>query len=227
MFRGCHFPSEVILRTIRYYLAYKLSYREIEEIQGERGILVDHATINRWVIKFTPILEHNLRRKKKAVSGSWRMDETYIKVKGKWVYYYRAVDKFGNVIDYYLSQNRDQSAAKAFLNKAIAQNGLPSKVVIDGSKSNHAALDSMNVQLWLTGFFMLSLIEILDIKYLNNIVEQSHRWVKQKTRQALGWKSMEGAIASLHGREMWTMLKRGQVEIEGETVFERFYALAE
>ena len=74
---------------------------------------------------------------------------------------------------------------------------------------------------------MLSLIEILDIKYLNNIVEQSHRWVKQKTRQALGWKSMEGAIASLHGREMWTMLKRGQVEIEGETVFERFYALAE
>ncbi|CAK3356261.1 transposase [Vibrio crassostreae] len=227
MFKGCHFPSEVILETIRYYLAYKLSYREIEEIQLERGVIVDHATINRWVIKFTPLLENNLRRKKKIVSGSWRMDETYIKVKGEWLYYYRAVDKFGHVIDYYLSPNRDEAAAKAFLDKALAQNGLPEKVVIDGSKSNYAALDSLNVQLWLTGYFMLSLVEILDIKYLNNIVEQSHRWVKQKTRQALGWKSIEGATASLHGREMWTMLKRGQIEVAGDTAFERFYALVE
>ncbi|WP_039983996.1 IS6 family transposase, partial [Vibrio sagamiensis] len=145
MFKGCHFPSEVILETIRYYLAYKLSYREIEEIQLERGVVVDHATINRWVIKFAPLLEHRARRRKKPVSDSWRMDETYIKVKGKWVYYYRAVDKFGNVIDYYLSQKRDEAAAKAFLNTAISQNGLPSKIVIDGSKSNYAAIDSMNV----------------------------------------------------------------------------------
>ena len=103
MFKGYHFPSEIILETIRYYLAYKLSYRDIEEIQLERGVKVDHTTINRWVINFTPILEHNLRRKKKSMSGSWRMDETYIKVKGKWCYYYRAVDKFGSVVDYYLS----------------------------------------------------------------------------------------------------------------------------
>ena len=120
MFKGCHFPSEIILETIRYYLAYKLSYREIEEIQRERGVTVDHATINRWVIKFTPILEHKVRRKKKSVSSSWRMDETYIKIKGEWFYYYRAVDKFGDVIDYYLSPTRDEAAAKAFLNKAIA-----------------------------------------------------------------------------------------------------------
>ncbi|OMO26534.1 IS6 family transposase [Vibrio sp. 10N.222.47.A9] len=226
MFKGCHFPSEVILETVRYYLAYKLSYREIEEIQLERGVVVDHTTINRWVIKFTPVLEHRARRRKKPVSDSWRMDETYIKVKGKWVYYYRAVDKFGNVIDYYISPNRDEAAAKAFLNEAISQNGLPSKVVIDGSKSNYAAIDSMNVQLWLTGYFMLSLVEILDIKYLNNIVEQSHRWVKQKTRQALGWKSTEGALASLHGREVWTMLKQDQIDVEGHTAFELFHALA-
>ncbi|PME53168.1 transposase [Vibrio lentus] len=227
MFKGCHFPSEVILETVRYYLAYKLSYREIKEIQSERGVVVDHATINRWVIKFAPILEHNLRCKKKAVSGSWRMDETYIKVKGEWLYYYRTVDKFGHVVDYYLSPNRNEAAAKAFLNKALTQNGLPEKVVIDGSKSNYAALDALNVQLWLTGYFMLSLVEILDIKYLNNIVEQSHRWVKQKTRQALRWKSVEGATASLHGREMWTMLKRDQIDVAGETACERFYALAE
>ena len=147
------------------------------------------------------------------MSDSWRMDETYIKVKGERVYYY-------------LSPNRDEAADKAFLNKAIVQNGLPNKVVIDGSKSNYAAIDSMNVLLWLTGIFMLSQIEILDIKYLNNIVEQSHRWVKQKTRQALGWKSTEGALASLHGREVWTMLKQDQIDVEGQTAFERFYALA-
>jgi len=226
MFKGCHFPFEVILETIRYYLAYKLSYREIEEIQRERGINVDHATINRWVIKFTPILEHKVRRKKKQTSSSWRMDETYIKVKGKWLYYYRAVDKYGDVIDYFLSPTRDEAAAKAFLNKAVTQNGLPTKVVIDGSKSNYAAIDAMNIQLWLTGVFMLSLIEIVDIKYLNNIVEQSHRWVKQKTRQALGWKSIDGAHASLHGREIWTMIKRDQIDLEGDTAYDQFYTLA-
>ncbi|WP_146447174.1 DDE-type integrase/transposase/recombinase, partial [Vibrio cyclitrophicus] len=138
----------------------------------------------------------------------------------------RAIDKFEKVIDYYLSPNRNEPAAKAFLNKAIAQNGLPRKVVIDGSKSNYAAIDSMNVQLWLTGYFMLPLVEIDNIKYLNNIVEQSHLWVKQKTRQALGWKSMKGALASLYGREVWTMLKQEQIDVEGQTVFERFYALA-
>ena len=153
------------------------------------------------------------------------MDETYIRVKGKWLYYYRAVDKYGDVIDYFLSPTRDEAAAKAFLNKAVAQNGLPTKVVINGSKSNYAAIDAMNIQLWLTGVFMLSLIDIVDIKYLNNIVEQSHRWVKQKTRQALGWKSIDGAHASLHGREIWTMIKRGQIDLEGDTAYEQFYTL--
>lgn len=98
MFKGCHFPSEVILKTVRYYLGYKLNYREIEEIQSERGVVVGHVTINRWIIKFSPVLEQRARRKKKPVSDSWRMDETYIKVKGKWVYYYRTVDQFGNAV---------------------------------------------------------------------------------------------------------------------------------
>ena len=111
------------------YPVYKLSYREIEEIQLERRVVVEHATINRWVIKFTPVLEHRARRRKKPVSDSWRMDETYTKVKGRWVDYYRAVDKFGNVTDYYLSPNRDEAAAKAFLNKAIAQMAYQEKLL--------------------------------------------------------------------------------------------------
>ena len=106
MFKGCHFPSEIMLDTVRYYLAYKLSHHEIEEIQSERGTVVDHATINRWIIKISPVLEQRTRRKKKSVSDSWLSNETYIKVKDRWVYF-RAVDKFGNVIYYYLSSNRD------------------------------------------------------------------------------------------------------------------------
>ena len=94
MFKGYHFPSEVILETVRYYLAYKLSYREIEEIQLERRLVMEHATLKRWVIKFTPVLERRARLRKQPVSGSWLMDEIYIKVKSKWIDYYRDVDKF-------------------------------------------------------------------------------------------------------------------------------------
>ena len=89
-FSGCHFPQEIIMQALRYYLAYKLSYREIEEIFAERNIRFDHSTLNRWVIKYAPLLEANFRKRKRKVADSWRMDETYIKVKGKWVYYYRA-----------------------------------------------------------------------------------------------------------------------------------------
>lgn len=100
-FTGGHFPSEIILQSVRYYLSYKLSYREIEEILAERSINVDHSTLNRWVLKYAPLLELRARRRKKSVASSWRMDETYINVKGQWKYYYRAVDKYGDVIDFY------------------------------------------------------------------------------------------------------------------------------
>ncbi|AQS38979.1 DDE domain [Shewanella psychrophila] len=155
-FSGRHYPQDIIMRALRYYLAYKLSYREIEEIFSERNIHFDHSTLNRWVIKYAPMF----RRRKRRVSGSWRMDETYIKVKGKWVYYYRAVDKFSAIIDFYLSETRDEPAARAFFNKAINQHGLPEKVVIDKSGANAAALDTINICLWLSGH-MLFMIEVL------------------------------------------------------------------
>ena len=139
------------------------------------------------------------------------MDETYIKIKGEWWYYYRAVDKHGDIVDFYLSKKRDEKAAQAFLRKAINTNGLPDKVVIDKSGANAQALHNMNVKLWLSVVFMLNLIEVVDVKYLNNIVEQSHRPIKQKMYQALGWKSVEGATATKSGQEVWTQIKRGKL----------------
>jgi putative transposase len=116
-FSGRHYPKEIILQSLRYYLAYKLSYREIEAIFAERNIHFDHSTLNRWVIKYSPPLEANFRTRKRKVADSWRMDETYIKIKGKWVYSYRAVDKHGAIVDFYLSETRDEPAASAFLTK--------------------------------------------------------------------------------------------------------------
>ncbi|WP_080722746.1 IS6 family transposase [Vibrio vulnificus] len=180
---GYQHPSGIILLSVRYYVSYKLSYRDIEESLAERGSYVDHSTINRWVINFGPIIESKARQIKRPVSPSWRMDETYIKIKGEWWYYYRAVDKFGDIVDFYLSKERDEKAAQAFLRKAIGTHGLPEKVVIDKSGANALALHNMNVTLWLSVVFMLNLIEVVDVKYLNNIVEQSHRPIKQKKKK--------------------------------------------
>ncbi|MCL1127580.1 IS6 family transposase [Shewanella surugensis] len=225
-FSGRHYPSAIIMQSLRYYLAYKLSYREIEEIFAERNIHFDHSTLNRWVIKYAPQLDAIFRRKKRKVSGSWRMDETYIKVKGQWVYYYRAVDKFGAVIDFYLSENRDEPAARAFFDKAIKSSGVPHRVVIDKSGANAAALDTINIRLWLMGC-MLLMIEVLAVKYLNNIVEQSHRKVKGKMHQCLGWQSWLGAEATLAGVEVWSMIKLGQMKTDRNmTPWEQFYSLA-
>ena len=125
-----------------------------------------------------------------------------------------------------MSERRDEPAARAFFEKAISSSGLPDKVVIDQSGSNIAALDTINVRLWLYGY-MLSMIEVLTVKYLNNIVEQSHRKVKGKMHQCLGWKSWTGAESTLAGVELWSMIKLGQmVTTEPMTPWEQFYSLA-
>ena len=144
-FKGAQFPPEVILMGVRWYLAYPLSTRHVEELLEERGVNVDHATINRWVIKYSPQLEEAFHRCKRSVWTSWRMDETYIKVKGEWKYLYRAVDKFGKTIDFLLTEQRDEKAARKFLNKAIGRyGGVPEKITIDGSAANEAAIKSYN-----------------------------------------------------------------------------------
>ena len=129
-FSGSHFPKDVILYAVFFYVRYAVSYRDLEEIMAERGMTVDHATLNRWVIKYSPLISSLAQRRKSGTSTSWRMDETYIKVKGKWTYYYRAVDKHVKTLDFMLSVNRDKAAATDFFKKTIQTNGFPDKVVL-------------------------------------------------------------------------------------------------
>lgn len=191
-FKGSQFPSEIILQNIYCYLQYCLSYRDLEEMAQDRGLDVDLSTIQRWVVKYSPGIESKFRKNKKKVSGSWRMDETYVKVNGKRKYLYRAVDKEGNTIDYLLRAKRNKKASRKFFNKAIDSNGLPDKINIDKSGSNKAGIEGYNQE-------NRTLLEIRQCNYLNNIVEQDHRFIKRIIRPMLGFKSFLSASIILAG----------------------------
>jgi putative transposase len=222
-FKGAHFPQDIILMGVRWYVAYPLSYRHVEELMEERGVLLDHATIQRWVVKYSPQLEEAFHQRKRPVWRSWRMDETYIRVKGEWRYLYRAVDKHGQTIDFLLTEQRDQEAALRFLTQAIRRHGVPETITIDGSEANAAAIKRYNEEHG-------TAIIIRQVKYLNNIIEQDHRGVKRMTRPMLGFKSYAAAQATLIGIELTHMLKKGQLVgeegVEGLTPAKQFYALA-
>jgi putative transposase len=143
-FKGMRFPIDVIMVCIRWYAAYPLSYRHLEEMMEERGVSVDHSSINRWAIRFLPLIEKMARKSKRLVGGSWRIDETYIEVKGVWKYLYRAVDKDGKTVDFLLTVKRNTAAAKRFFDKAMGGNGAPDKVAMDKSGANKAAIDAIN-----------------------------------------------------------------------------------
>ena len=226
-FKGRHFEKIIILMAVRWCVAYSLSYRNIEEMLRERGISIDHATINRWVIKCLPQLEKEFRKKYKRQTGlSWRMDETYVKNRGKWAYLYRAVDKQGKAIDFMLSAKRDRKAALRFFKKAIGSNGLPHTLTIDKSGPNNAALENLNT-LFLTNNLCILFIVIRQIKYLNNIVEQDHRHIKRIIKPMLGFKTFVSAKATIAGIELHHMLKKGQMIASANMpIWKHFYALA-
>ena len=203
-FKYRRFQQEIILRCIRWYLAYPLSLRHIEEMMAERGVMVDHSTINRWVLKYSPLLEAEARKHRKPVVGSWRLDETYINVNSKWKYLYRAVDKNGHTIDFLLTAKRDKDAARRFLHKAIKTFGIPEKINIDKSGANKAAIISHNE---VNG----SNIVIRQNKYLNNIVEQDHRTIKRVTKPMMGFKSFNSAAKTIAGIELINMIRKGQM----------------
>ena len=188
----------------------------------ERGVSVDHSTVNRWAIRFLPLLEKIFRRHKRPVGGSGRMDETYLKVRGQWKYLYRAVDKEGNTIDFLLRAKRDKAAATAFFQKAMRQNGEPEKVTMDKSGTNKAAMDGLNQGREVP-------FVIRQIKYLNNIVEQDHRGIKRITKPMMGFKSFRAARHVLAGIELMHMIRKGQMtppEGSDLSFADQFYALA-
>jgi len=179
--------------------------------------------IYRWVQKFTPKLEAAFcKGNKRPVGTSWRMDETYIKIKGKWKYLYRAVDKTGQTVDFLLTSHRDKQAALRFFRKAVRQQGLPDQVTIDKSGANTAALEALQEE-------ASHKIEIRQSKYLNNLVEQDHRAIKRIVRPMLGLKSFRTARTTLQGIELLHMIKKGQMIMADERIrssAEQFYALA-
>ena len=221
--KGMRFPIEVILVCIRWYAAYPLSCRHLEEMMEERGVTVDHSTVSRWAIRFLPLLEKTFRKYKRPVGGSWRMDETYIKVKGVWKYLYRAVDRDGKTIDFLLTAKRDKAAAKRFFDKAMQANSVPEKVTMDKSGANKAAIVEINAN-------REKPMVVRQVKYLNNIVEQDHRAMKRITKSMLGFKSFQSAKNILAGIELMHMIRKGQIMMEGAdkmSYAEQFYALAE
>ena len=204
------------------YVAYPISYRQLEEMMKERGVAVDHATLNRWVIKYAPEVEKAFRAQQRLVGRSGRMDETYVRVKGQWNSLYRAVDKAGLTVDFLLMPTRDRAAATAFLRKAIRSHGLPEKITIDQSGSNTAAIQQYN-RIHNTG------IAIRHCKYLNNIVEQDHRAVKRMTRPMQGFKSFDAACGTIAGIEVMHAIRKGQLAYTmraSHTPAEQFYSLA-
>ncbi|MEQ1956677.1 IS6 family transposase [Mesorhizobium sp. CN2-181] len=212
MFKGRHFDQSVILVCVRWYLAYNLSLRDLEEMLAERGISVDHSTIHRWVVHFSPLLLERFNRRKRAVTGKWHIDETYIKVRGRWMFLYRAIDSVGDTVEFFFSENRDLQAAKRFIRKALKRHGRPERIVIDGSQTNCEAIIACDGENRLRDQSRRSLkpIRIRQSQYLNNRIEQDHRRIKRRIRSMLGFKSTTCAAIILYGIEMVHMMRKRQ-----------------
>jgi len=211
-FKGRHFTSEVILWALRWYLAFPISYRDLAAMLSDRGVAVDHTTLFRWVQAYAAELEQRARRHLRPCTGSWRVDETYIKVKDAWTYLYRALDSLGQTIDFLLSAQRDAASAKRFFRKALAQPHTvnPRTITVDKNPAYPRAVADMKRagELW-------RFSRLRQRKYLNNIVEQDHRRIKRLVRPGLGFGGLETAKRALAGYEAMAMIRKGQVHNVG------------
>ena len=206
LFRGRHFDREVIILCIRWYLRYKLSFRDLVEIMSERGLHLAHTTILRWVQRYAPEFIKRWNRFGRPAGRSWRVDETYIKVRGRWTYLYRAVDRCGQTIDFRLSTTRDVSAAKAFLKKAIRHEGQPPHTInLDGYAASHRAVREMR-----TDGLLPKRTKLRSSKYLNNLIEQDHRGIKSRTGPMLGFKDFGCAATTIAGIELLRRIHKNQ-----------------
>ncbi len=207
-FKWRHFEGQIILLWVRWYLRYSLSYRDLEEMMAERGLGVDHTTIYRWVQEYAPELEKRCKPYLNPTNDSWRVDETYIKVKGKWLYLYRAVDSAGNTLEFMLSETRDTQAAKRFLRKALgaSHTTTPRVINVDRNPAYPRALDELKREGTLPPG-----CELRPVKYLNNVIEQDHRFIKRRVKPGLGFYSFHTAWRTLQGYETMHMMRKGQV----------------
>jgi transposase-like protein len=214
VFKGRHFDRSLILLCVRWYLTYNLSLRNLEEMMAERGISVDHTTIQRWTIHYAPLLLEQFNRRKRPVTSRWHVDETYIKVRGRRMYLYRAIDSHGDTVEFWFSERRNLTAAKQFLRKALQRHGRPERIVIDGSQTNREAILSCDTtdRLEHQAQRKLKPIRTRQSAYLNNRIEQDHRAIKRRVRPMLGFKTINSARAILGGIEMVHMMRKGQAK---------------
>ena len=207
-FKWRHFQAEIILLCVRWYLRYPLSYRDLEEMMRERGLHIDHTTIYRWVQHYAPELEKRCRSHLKATTDSWRVDETYVNVKKVWMYLYRAVDSQGNTLGFLLSPTRDAQAAKRFFTKALAapHTSAPRVITVDKNPTYPKAYKELKAE-----GIMPDACELRQSKYLNNLVEQDHRFIKRLVKLGMGFFSFKTARHTLQGYEAMNMLRKGQI----------------
>ena len=216
-FKWKHYQAEIILLNVRWYLRYKLTYRDLVEMMEERGLTLSHTTIMRWVHEYGPELDKRVRKNLKKTGDSWKLDETYIKVKGRWKYLYRAVDKEGNTLDFYLSAHRDQLAAARFLKKLLgAKHTVKPRVInTDKNPAYIPAIESAK-----SADSLPEETEHRQVKYLNNRIESDHRPLKSLIRAGLGFGSHRTAYKTIRGYEAMHMIRKGQMR-NGDTYIQQ------
>jgi IS6 family transposase len=209
LFKWRHFQADIIPCAVRWYLRYALSYRDVEELLQERGVRVDHTTVFRWVQRYAPELEKRCRPLLKATNDSYRVDETYIKIKKRWYYLYRAVDSTGATLDFMLSATRDADAAERFFRKVFqaSHTRTPRVITVDQNAAYPPAFEALQQEGMLPAPCVLR-----QCKYLNNVVEQDHRFVKRRVNPGLGFGAFDTAQRTIQGYEVMHMLRKGQIE---------------
>ena len=213
LFKGRHFEQEIIILCVRWYLRYKLSYRDLVEMMAERGLPIAHTTILRWVQRYAPEFDKRWSRFATSAGASWRVDETYVRIRGRWAYLYRAVDASGKTIDFRLSPRRNVVSAKAFFRKAVrSQRRSPETITLDGYAASHRAVRELQEQGRLP-----ELTKLRSSKYLNNLIEQDHRNVKSRLGTMLGLKSFASAAITIRGVELMHRIRKGQFDLRAVT----------